>query len=86
MPKSIAAVATRRASILRNESNQAVLLHQDLRFPENVKEVNIRKQGDALLISPVRSDWPSFFALQVEVPDDFLADRGDLPPQSREPL
>jgi virulence-associated protein VagC len=57
-----------------------------LKFPENVKEVRIRKQGDALLLSPVRPDWSSFFALQIEVPADFLADRGDLPPQSREPL
>jgi virulence-associated protein VagC len=57
-----------------------------LRFPENVKEVRIRKQGDALLLSPVRSDWSSFFALQMEVPDDFLADRRDALPQSRDPL
>ncbi|GFE90260.1 antitoxin [Steroidobacter agaridevorans] len=61
-------------------------LPQELKFPENVKEVRIRKQGDALVLSPVRPDWSSFFALQTEVPDDFLADRGDLPPQSREPL
>lgn len=86
MPKSIAAPATKRASIFRNGSNQAVRLPQELRFPENVKEVRIRKQGDALLLSPVRSDWSSFFALQIVVPDDFLADRRDTPPQSREPL
>lgn len=86
MPKSIAAIATRRASIFRNGSNQAVRLPQELRFPENVKEVRIRKQGDALLLSPVRPDWSSFFALQIAVPDDFLAGRRDLPPQSREPL
>lgn len=86
MPKSVAAPATKRASIFRNGSNQAVRLPQELRFPENVKEVRIRKQGDALLLSPVRSDWSSFFALQIAVPDDFLADRRDLPAQSREPL
>ncbi|GFE81515.1 hypothetical protein GCM10011487_35150 [Steroidobacter agaridevorans] len=86
MPKSAAGIATKRASIFRNGSNQAVRLPQELKFPENVKEVRIRKQGDALVLSPVRPDWSSFFALQTEVPDDFLADRGDLPPQSREPL
>lgn len=86
MPKSVAALATKRASIFRNGSNQAVRLPQELRFPENVKEVRIRKQGDALLLSPVRSDWSSFFALQIEAPDDFLTDRRDPPPQSREPL
>jgi len=86
VPKSMGAPATKRASIFRNGSNQAVRLPQELKFPENVKEVRIRKQGDALLLSPVRPDWSSFFARQIEVPDDFLADRRDLPPQPREPL
>lgn len=86
VPKSAAGIATKRASIFRNGSNQAVRLPQELKFPENVKEVRIRKQGDALVLSPVRPDWSSFFALQIEAPDDFLADRRDLPPQSREPL
>ena len=50
------------------------------------RAVRIRKQGDGLLLSPVKPDWASFFALEVDVPDDFLADRHDLPPQSRDPL
>jgi antitoxin VapB len=75
----------RRASIFRNGANQAVRLPQELRFPEEVKEVRIRKQGDSLLISPVRPDWASFFSLQVDVPDDFL-ERRDSPPQSRDSL
>ncbi|MBW4053716.1 MAG: AbrB/MazE/SpoVT family DNA-binding domain-containing protein [Proteobacteria bacterium] len=76
----------RRASIFRNGANQAVRLPQELRFPEEVKEVRIRKQGDSLVLSPIRPDWASFFALKVDVPEDFLADRGDSPPQQREPL
>lgn len=86
VPKSMAAVASKRASIFLNGSNQAVRLPQELRFPENVKEVRVRKQGDGLLLSPVKPDWSSFFALEVDVPDDFLADRQDLPPQSRDLL
>jgi len=31
---------------------------QELKFPENVREVRMR--GDALLLSPVRPDWSSF--------------------------
>jgi antitoxin VapB len=76
----------RRASIFRNGSNQAVRLPQDMRFPHEVKEVRIRKQGDGLLISPVRPGWASFFALKVSVPDDFLNDREDATPQQRNPL
>jgi antitoxin VapB len=76
----------KQASIFRNGDNQAVRLPQELRFPEDVKEVRIRKQGDGLLITPVKPDWSSFFALQVDVPNDFLEDRNDSPPQSRDPL
>jgi antitoxin VapB len=84
--KSMSTSVFRRASIFRNGANQAVRLPQELRFPEEVKEVRIRKQGDSLLISPVRSDWASFFALAVDVPDDFLEHRDDSPPQAREAL
>ena len=34
--------------------------------------------------SHVKRDWTSSFALEVDVPDDFLADRDDSPPQSPE--
>src|SRR5208282_3948385 len=84
--RSMSSAVSKRASIFRNGANQAVRLPQELRFPANVKEVRIRKQGDGLLISPVKPDWSSFFAMQVGVPDDFLENRDDSPPQSREPL
>lgn len=84
--KSLSTAASRRASIFRNGANQAVRLPQELRFPQEVTEVRIRKQGDSLVLSPIRPDWVSFFAMKVDVPDDFLADRGDSPPQEREPL
>ena len=84
--KSLSTSVLKRASIFRNGANQAVRLPQELRFPEEVKEVHIRKQGDSLLISPVRPDWASFFSIQADVPDDFLGERDDAPPQSREPL
>jgi antitoxin VapB len=84
--RSMSSAAVKRASIFRNGANQAVRLPQELRFPADVKEVRIRKQGDGLLISPVKPNWSSFFALQVDVPDDFLESRNDSPPQSRDPL
>ncbi|HEV2268862.1 MAG TPA: type II toxin-antitoxin system VapB family antitoxin [Steroidobacteraceae bacterium] len=84
--KSLSMTASGRASIFRNGANQAVRLPPELRFPEEVKEVRVRKQRDSLVLSPIRPDWASFFALKVDVPDDFLADREDPPPQEREPL
>jgi len=84
--KSMSSAVSKRASIFRNGANQAVRLPQELRFPAEVKEVRIRKLGDGLLISPIKPNWASFFAMQVDVPDDFLENRGDSPPQSRDPL
>ena len=84
--KSLSSSVSKRASIFRNGANQAVRLPQELRFPEDVKEVRIRKQGNGLFISPVKPDWSSFFAMQVDVPDDFLENRDDSLPQSREAL
>jgi antitoxin VapB len=84
--RSMSGGVTKRASIFRNGANQAVRLPQELRFPADVKEVRIRKQGDGLFITPVKPNWSSFFTLQVDVPDDFLDTRNDSPPQSRDPL
>jgi antitoxin VapB len=84
--RHMSAAVARRASIFRNGANQAVRLPQELRFPTDVKEVRIRKQGDGLLITPVKPNWASFFALRTEVPEDFLEDRSDSPPQPRDPL
>jgi len=80
------AAAPRRAAIFRNGRNQAVRLPQDLAFPQDVKEVQVSRRGDAIVLSPVRRDWASFFELDTAVSEDFLAPRGDSPPQSREPL
>jgi antitoxin VapB len=84
--RSMSSAVAKRASIFRNGANQAVRLPQELRFPTDVKEVRIRKQGDGLLITPVKPNWASFFSLQADVPDDFLENRHDSPPQSRDPL
>ncbi len=79
-------VLGRRAAIFRNGRNQAVRLPQDLKFPDKVKEVRVRKQGDTILLSPVKPNWASFFSLEVQVPDDFLTERNDSAPQERDPL
>src|ERR1700721_3975167 len=62
--RSMSTAVPKRASIFRNGANQAVRLPQELRFPADVKEVRIRKQGDGLFISPVKPNWSSFSALR----------------------
>jgi antitoxin VapB len=84
--KSMPSTVSKRASIFRNGANQAVRLPPELRFPADVKEVRIQKQGDGLLISPIKPNWASFFAMPTEVPEDFLENRDDSSPQSRDPL
>jgi antitoxin VapB len=84
--RSMSSTVAKRASIFRNGANQAVRLPQELRFPTDVKEVRIRRQGDGLFITPVKPNWASFFGLQADASDDFLENRHDSPPQSRDPL
>lgn len=73
------------AKLFRNGRSQAVRLPAEYRFDGS--EVYIRrdtKTGDVILSRRPHS-WQDFFELmrEIEVPDDFLSDRGDKPPQKR---
>ena len=76
----------RRAKLFRNGRSQAVRLPVDYRFQGS--EVYIRRDpatGDVILSRRPES-WGDFFELMktIDVPEDFLADRNDAPPQKRE--
>jgi antitoxin VapB len=76
----------RTAKLFTNGRSQAVRLPADLRFEGT--EVFIRKDpatGDVILSRRPES-WDEFFKLRSEanVPDDFMSDRGDEPPQKRD--
>jgi antitoxin VapB len=76
----------RTAKLFRNGRSQAVRLPADCRFEG--AEVYIRrdtKSGDVILSRRPES-WSDFFELvkSLDLPEDFLADRGDFPPQKRE--
>jgi antitoxin VapB len=76
---------SRTAKLFRNGRSQAVRLPADLRFEGS--EVYIRRDaatGDVIL-SRRPEFWGDFFDLlkTIDVPDDFLADRKDEPPQKR---
>jgi len=73
------------AKLFRNGRSQAVRLPADYRFEGS--EVYIRRDpatGDVILSRRPES-WRDFFELvkTIDVPNDFLADRGDTPPQKR---
>ena len=70
------------AKVFMSGRSQAVRLPVEFRF--NCPEVFIEKQGDMVILRPKPQSWDDFFARTPRVPEDFLADRGDEPPQDRE--
>ena len=67
---------TTTAKLFINGKNQAVRIPKVFEF-SGIDEVNIRKEGDALIITPVRKNWVSFMALP-KADDDFMQERPEL--------
>jgi len=73
------------AKLFRNGRSQAVRLPAEFRFPGS--EVYVRQDaatGDVIL-SRRPDSWQDFFDLvdSLHVPDDFMSERDDAPPQRR---
>jgi antitoxin VapB len=64
------------ASLFKNGRNQAVRLPKELEF-SGISEVEIRKEGNAIIITPVRKSWQSF-ANTPQADEDFLQERNDV--------
>jgi len=69
------------AKLFRNGQSQAVRLPKEFRFEED--HVYIRRSGNAVLLIPARGSWDSLVASLGKFSDDFLADRGEPPLQTR---
>lgn len=69
------------ASLFKNGSNQAVRLPRGFEF-EGVSEVEVTREGDAVILRPVRKTWTSF-ALVEKAEDDFLTDRTEVIEEGR---
>ncbi len=52
---------TRTAAVFKSNRNQAVRIPKDLEFPEGVKQVTIKRQGNKLIIEPAGNFWKNFF-------------------------
>ena len=76
----------RTAKLFRNGRSQAVRLPAEYRFEGS--EVYIRRDSDTgdVILSRRPESWQDFFDLikTIEVPEDFLSDRKDSPPQKRD--
>lgn len=48
--------------IFKSNRSQAVRIPKALAFPENVKDVIVRREGSRLVITPKDSFWDDFFS------------------------
>ena len=75
----------RTAKLFRNGRSQAVRLPSEYRFEGS--EVYVRRDPESgdVILSRRPESWKDFFDLMktVDVPDDFLTNRDDVPPQRR---
>lgn len=74
-------IPPRKVSIFRNNRNQAIRLPRDFEF-SGVSELTIERQGDSIVLRPVRPNWLS---LMDEPPGDtdFLEHRPDILEEGR---
>lgn len=66
-----------------NNRSQTVTMPLAFRFPESVREVFIRREGESVVLTPRPSDWSSFFASGMTASADFMADAERMPNQER---
>jgi virulence-associated protein VagC len=69
------------AEVIETESGQAVRIPDEFRFA--TPQVGIRRQGDAVILEPVKpASWPEDFfrAIRIDDPAFRRPEQGPLPP------
>lgn len=56
-------------SVFFNNKTQAVRIPKEFAFPDTVKRVMVRKEGKAIILTPIEDYWEEFLAM--EPIDDF---------------
>jgi len=77
-------VTERHASLFRNGRNQAVRIPRE--FEMEGTEVLMRKEGDRLILTPIRKNRLLDLLASWEPLDEGLPDMEDSPPQTRDEL
>ena len=69
------------AKVFWSGHSQAVRLPREFRFPPDTEEVEIRREGERIVLEPVQvEEWPeSFWRAFDGMPEDF-----ERPPQVRQ--
>ena len=74
-----------KAKIFKSGNSQAVRLPKQFRF--DVKEVEILRWGDEIILRELKRNLGQAFAALGDMPEDFMVDgRQDQPPQKRDSL
>ncbi|MCL2296843.1 MAG: type II toxin-antitoxin system VapB family antitoxin [Proteobacteria bacterium] len=71
----------RTISVFKNGGNRAVRLPRDMDFGD-VTELEIRREGDAIILRPAKPSWESFGVLG-KADADFLSERPDVIEEGR---
>ena len=74
----------RIAKLFKNGRSQAVRLPKEFRFKS--EEVFIWKEGNRIILSAKPKSWHEFFEDVPLAYDDFMNERVDITPQTREDL
>ncbi len=69
------------ASLFKNGRNQAVRLPRELEF-SGVSEVEVRKEGNSIILTPVRKSWKSFIN-EPPADESFMNERKDVLEEGR---
>lgn len=74
------------STVFSNNRTQAVRLPAEMRFSDDVKQVEVRSLGVERIIAPVRHGWDSFFLGGAQASDDFLVERASQEQAERDTL
>lgn len=74
------------STVFTNNRTQAVRLPADLRFSDDIKQVNVRAVGNERIITPLLETWDSFFLNVPAVTQDFMEARATQEQPTRETL
>ena len=66
----------RTVSIFKNGNNRAIHLPRDLDF-DGVSELEIFREGDTIILRPLRPTWRSFNQLE-KADADFMTEREEI--------
>lgn len=68
--------------VFKSGNSQAVRLPKAYQFRGG--EVEILKRGNEVIIREIPKNLAQAFTILSKLPEDFLSERGDAPPQKRE--